>query len=500
MKQIKGPNLKPYVLLVGTSLRASRYGKAKRALIDDINKIKTEIELNNYLKNEATLHYESFTKLKESGKDYLESYKVYRKTQNSQGLSNSEVALAATAWEIQKNQIDIKFFNVSELINIDSLDIKGEKMQHLKQLITDAAGVLVSTPVYFGDRSSLCQLFIDLCNEFKESGTDFSGKFFAGCSVGAKRNGGQETSLIYLAMDLLNLGFNIVGNDSKTTSQYGGTVHAGDLGTAANDQYGLNTCLGTGRRMARVISQNILGTKYLAENPKVNNNPSILLINFTSMNSSELIDDYEEGEINIIGVDNIKQIPCIACDVCPTHVGPDEEYRCILKKGKNETTQDWHQIYSSADIIIPIAEDNSRSLYSYQKFMERTRHLRRGDYVWGDAIVFPTIVYENGISDLSSMHFRLMTSFMRHHTIIKKPQKLEKFKDIKLTISKISNSVRTMTLGRYMLAQTSQAYQPIGYYLSTAKEKEDFEKGIRHIAVQSRTERFAEKVNSLQNK
>ena len=51
----------------------------------------------------------------------------------------------------------------------------------------------------------------------------------------AKRNGGQETTLVYQLIDMINLNMLGVGNDSASTSQYGGTVVAGDVGTMAKE-------------------------------------------------------------------------------------------------------------------------------------------------------------------------------------------------------------------------------------------------------------------------
>ena len=62
-------------------------------------------------------------------------------------------------------------------------------------------------------------------------------------------------------MDMLNLGLLTVGNDSETTSQYGGTGLAGDIGTMPQDDYGLETAMGTGRRIARMIKMIHIGEK-----------------------------------------------------------------------------------------------------------------------------------------------------------------------------------------------------------------------------------------------
>ena len=46
----------------------------------------------------------------------------------------------------------------------------------------------------------------------------------------SERNGGQETTLIFQALDFLNMGCKVIGNGHDTTAQYGGTLVAGDIG------------------------------------------------------------------------------------------------------------------------------------------------------------------------------------------------------------------------------------------------------------------------------
>ena len=49
----------------------------------------------------------------------------------------------------------------------------------------------------------------------------------------------------------------------------------------------------------------------------------------------------------------------------------------------------------------------------YQEFMERTRYLRRGDYVFTDRLVVPLVVAELGSAE--HLDIRMLTSFIRHH-------------------------------------------------------------------------------------
>ena len=73
----------------------------------------------------------------------------------------------------------------------------------LKAALRRADGILLSTPVYFGDRSSLSQRFIETIRSDAALCRDLAGRIYAGLAVGAKRNGGQETTLIYQMMDMV---------------------------------------------------------------------------------------------------------------------------------------------------------------------------------------------------------------------------------------------------------------------------------------------------------
>ena len=231
---------------------------------------------------------------------------------------------------------------------------------------------------------------------------DLHGKLYGGIAVGAKRNGGQETTLIYAMLDMINVGMLAVGNDSDTTSQYGGTVHAGDIGTAPKDKYGIDTSIGTGRRIA-----NGRGRNEDAKDATLDDRPRMdfwLLQDkdgvgraFVDRTIGTLSGRAETRCLDLTG-GTIR--PCIACDICPTHVGPDEEYRCIIIVA----TTKWCKVHNALlwpDIIVPTMYSplNREGLDSvYQQFMERTRYLRRGDYVFTDRLVAPLVLDRNRLA------------------------------------------------------------------------------------------------------
>ena len=51
-----------------------------------------------------------------------------------------------------------------------------------------------------------------------------------------------------------------------------------------------------------------------------------------------------------------------------------------------------------------------------QQFIERTRYLRRDDYMIGDKLVTSLILSE--VNSNRNLHIRILTSLMRHHNII----------------------------------------------------------------------------------
>ena len=166
---------------------------------------------------------------------------------------------------------------------------------------------------------------------------DMAGKIYGGLAVGAKRNGGQETTLIYQMLDMLNMGLLAVGNGHETTAQYGGTAKAGDVGTFASDQYGLETCIGTGRRVARTALMKSLNRNGAALTDKLS--VHLWLVQDSEdgrghryfQNWAKDIHDRDPSiNVRIFDAVNDEVVRCLACEVCPTQLGDARDYRCIV--------------------------------------------------------------------------------------------------------------------------------------------------------------------------
>jgi len=449
---------KKKILGIAASLRNSRWGAGSEELIEALKHINSKDELMGYLKKESELHIENLV---------------------NTGLSNSEVALAAALWAATEECVDIDHISLSEFFTAGNRIGNTEK---LRQKLIESDGILISGPVYFGDRGSLVESLFDFISMDEDLLETLKGKVYAGISVGAKRNGGQETNLVYQMCDMLNMGFLAVGNDSDTTSQYGGTCHAGDIGSMHKDHYGLLTSMGTGRRLAHIVS--CMNSEF-----HLNNKPRclFLILQDDKLETAgkyvhELIESHcHEVDATIVNVVNDRIRRCIACDICPTHVDLDEVYRCIITS-KTDDFSELHNKLLGFDWIVPVVViRNRKQLVSgnYQLFMERSRYLRRGDYVFSNMLVTPMIIKDYDVRESLSM--RLITSFLRHHTVLSKSIIIHEPSESKKTRKLNSNFSDTIEICKKLVAgcigETQSfeklKYNPIGYVLSVDKEYED---------------------------
>jgi multimeric flavodoxin WrbA len=111
------------------------------------------------------------------------------------------------------------------------------------------AGIILGTPVYFSNMSSLCKAFLECLMPFKK---DFGLRNkVAGClAVGGARNGGQEVALQSLRAALAGQDMIVVG-DGKPVSHMGATLWA-DKGDATKDEWGMTIAKNLGRRVAEM--------------------------------------------------------------------------------------------------------------------------------------------------------------------------------------------------------------------------------------------------------
>ena len=489
------PPARPKVLGLAASLRNARWGAGSEKLVVDLATLPDKAALLAYLTKESERHLENFLEAgRRAGKDFLEIYRNLNKATGEAGLSNSEVALAAALWAALREGADIGHLSLAEFFTASG-DVRRPDV--LRRRLLEADAILLSGPVYFGDRGSLAETLVDFIARDDELRTAVAGRLYGGIAVGAKRNGGQETTLIYQMMDMLGLGMLAVGNDSDTTAQYGGTGHAGDVGTMHKDIYGIDTSMGVGRRIARVALALAEGGP-LADRPRV----AFLVLQDVDGIAQRTVDELLERlnprmHATVVNLTTKSIRRCLACDICPTHIDTDDVYRCIITSSGDDLS-DLHAELIQHDILVPVvatSHDRRRMISNYQTFIERTRYIRRGDYVWSDLLVVPLGLTEGIAYD--SYPIRMLTSFLRHHTVLSRPLvarivsgRAEGIDDLADGLATAVGVSERLVSGRLLIAtQPDHRYNPVGYVLSANKDAEDEKLQRRRAMIEDRARR-----------
>jgi len=312
---------------------------------------------------------------------------------NSKRICNSEALLLSAMFGAKEEGVDIKIVHLTKKWNLD---------------INDFDGVIVSTPVYYGDRSSYANDFI---RYFGSGETVFDKKVAGVVSVGAKRNGGQETTNIYMLNDFLSRGALITGN-GPPTAQYGGTGWAGNLGSIIDDDFGLKTSMGTGRQVAKF-------TKILLDQTKMDIDTNILFLVTKSDKKKEFVKMLMRKfhDDNILDITDYKIERCLACPVCPNG-NIDDEYTCAIKEDKDDMVYIHKQILNSDCLVIASYRGPDETEDMFQTFLERSRFIRRNHFELSDR---PYSYFGITNNHMDLLHLRVMSSFLRHNMITTGP-------------------------------------------------------------------------------
>jgi multimeric flavodoxin WrbA len=115
----------------------------------------------------------------------------------------------------------------------------------------EVRGIIIGTPVYFSNMSSLCKAFLDRCIVFYRDDLALSNKVAGVLAVGGSRNGGQEATAQSVQASLFCQEMIVVGN-GRPGARFGGTVWSGIEGGASEDEYGMATVANLGRRVAKI--------------------------------------------------------------------------------------------------------------------------------------------------------------------------------------------------------------------------------------------------------
>ncbi len=111
-------------------------------------------------------------------------------------------------------------------------------------------GIIVGSPVYFSNMSSMTKMFIEHFGPYKKSGA-LSNKVAGVLTVAGARNGGQETVAQSIMAALLGVEMIVVG-DGRPTGHSGATLWNNAKDDVTQDEFGCATAKGLGKRVAEV--------------------------------------------------------------------------------------------------------------------------------------------------------------------------------------------------------------------------------------------------------
>jgi len=397
--------------------------------------------------------YKHISKLKKCVDESIGSDELNKRIREiAHEYSNSDIAVAYALLGAKTNGAEIQFISINsvfskkyvgifgeledgacyeEVEEIDSLHLDHGKVKNLIELIQASDGVILGTPVYFGDRSSVANKFLQLTNKRKL----MQDRAFGVVSVGAKRNGGQETANIYSLYEGLMQNCVAVGN-GPSLAQYGGTLVAGDKQAVLDDEFGLKTAFGTGHQVSQLSKILRLGRK----NSTDNGVPLKLLVVMTMDTPKgkycDIVRKYLKENVSadqLIELTFLQLIDqtiyrCVACDVCPSprhrkrHQDEDLPYNCIVQI-KSDAMKAIQEELNNSDAIMLVGVNSYDDdlVYRYQAFMERTRYIRREDFELSNRVVFGVMINEIGAINNPIHNIKVLTSFIRHNAFIIKP-------------------------------------------------------------------------------
>jgi multimeric flavodoxin WrbA len=404
-------------------------------------------------------------------------------------FSNSEIVSAAVMKGVLSSGGEIDYFPINDLfprkitpvielrpgssndkndlVNIDSLGMDDSEFETFLARLANADGVVLTTPVYFGDRSSVANKFMQITAQRSL----LKGKIFGVASVGAKRNGGQETCDIFSMVEALNQNALVVGN-GPPTSQYGGTVVAGTKGLAFEDSWGLQTSFGVGTKTAHVGKLYALGSKA----------PPPDKVRIDILITMDTAERFLLGYLEQLAARVLQQAPwadfhfhilldstiyrCLGCPTCPAVPGNrGTQPRCTIKDPADCLEQLRAALHHSDCMVVAGLNllDPSRIIYRYQVLTERMRYIRRNNFELTDLVVAGLAYNEFG-AKVNPIHtIKTLTSFIRQNTTIHRPIEIFEHRGVYLddgtqALLDLCLSVRRMKAGRSMIPAPESRY------------------------------------------
>jgi len=128
---------------------------------------------------------------------------------------------------------------------------KDDFPQLLPKLIDPkVAGIIIGSPVYFGNMSYLCAAFLDRLTVLRKTFA-WSNKVGGVLAVAGARNGGQEQTLRSIQAAMFGQEMVLVG-DGRPTAHCGATLWNNGKDDISHDEPGVATAKNLGRRVAEV--------------------------------------------------------------------------------------------------------------------------------------------------------------------------------------------------------------------------------------------------------
>ncbi|MCY3020432.1 MAG: flavodoxin family protein [Planctomycetota bacterium] len=126
-----------------------------------------------------------------------------------------------------------------------------DDFEKLAAKISDPAvgGIILGSPVYYSNMSSMIKIFVEHWGPYKKSFA-LSNKVAGVLAVAGARNGGQENVVQSLMQSLLGMEMICVGDGRP--SAHGGATLWNQKDDISQDESGVNTAKGLGRRVAEV--------------------------------------------------------------------------------------------------------------------------------------------------------------------------------------------------------------------------------------------------------
>lgn len=150
-------------------------------------------------------------------------------------------------------EMDIEPCNACDICKLTGECPKDDGINEILSKLEDAHGIIIGSPVYFGNVSAQLKIFMDRSRPLR---ADFKlkDKVCGAIAVGASRNGGQETTIAAIHGFLLIHDAIVVG-DGSPLAHYGGTGAAGPAGDVQNDEMGIETSRNLGKRVTELAKK-----------------------------------------------------------------------------------------------------------------------------------------------------------------------------------------------------------------------------------------------------